>query len=269
MACWGAVFDSHCHLDLPAFDADRAEVLTRARQAGLTGALVPAIRPSTWATLPALRARHANDLPLALAIGVHPQVVPELAPDERAIALDPDALAAAAVAANAVAIGECGLDRGTDDREGQELILRAHVRAARAAGLPLVLHVLRAHDVAPHLLAEERVGEVGGVLHSYSGGAGLVGVYRDLGLCFSLAGPVTWPGARRPAEAGRAIPGELLLVETDAPDQSPASHRGGRCEPAFLPETVAALAALRGVSAGELAAETDRNARRLFRLPGG
>ena len=103
-----------------------------------------------------------------------------------------------------------------------------HIRAARGSRSPLVVHVLRAHDLAPRVLREERAHEVGGVMHSYSGGADLVPVYRDLGFAFSFAGPVTYANARRPLEAVRAVPAELLLVETDAPDQAPAKHRGGR-----------------------------------------
>jgi TatD DNase family protein len=139
---------------------------------------------------------------------------------------------------------------------------RAHVRAAHATGKPLVIHVLRAHDAAPRILREE--GPITGVLHSYSGGAGLVPVYRDLGLAFSFAGPVTYGNARRPLEAARAIPAELLLAETDAPDQAPAAHRGGRSEPAYVASVIAGLATVRGATTAEVAAQTTANARRIF-----
>jgi TatD DNase family protein len=252
------VIDTHCHLDVPAFDADRDEVLARARDAGVTHIVVPAIRPRTWAALVALAARHGE---LAIALGIHPQIVPELEPDE---VLDADAITKAATDAHAIAIGECGLDGATGDRERQEQLLRAHIRAARATGLPLLVHVLRAHDAAPRILREERAHEVGGILHSYSGGEDLVPVYRDLGMCFSFAGPVTYPNARKPVAAARAVPDELLLAETDAPDQAPASHRGQRSEPAFLREIIAGLAAARGTTAEAMAALTTANARRLL-----
>jgi TatD DNase family protein len=201
---------------------------------------------------------------LRAAIGVHPQVVPDLDPDERAIATDPARLAAAAAAAGAVAIGECGLDGGTGERPLQEEILRAHLRAARELGLPLVLHVLRAHDGAAAILRAEGVAAVGGIMHSYSGGAGLVPTYLALGLGISFAGAVTWPGARRPIEAARVVPDDHLMVETDAPDQTPAPHRGARCEPAHLAATVHALALVRGVDAEVVAAFTEANARRIL-----
>ena len=239
------MIDSHCHLDLAAFDADHEAVLARAAAAGVEGILVPAIRPATWDRVRALAGG-----PVRIALGIHPQIVPELAPGERA--LTAEALARAARDAGALAIGECGLDGATGERELQEELLRIHVRAARLAQLPLVVHVLRAHDV-------------GGVMHSYSGGADLVPVYRDLGFAFSFAGPVTYANARRPLEAVRAVPAELLLVETDAPDQAPASHRGGRSEPAFVVEIVAAIAVATGRA--DIAAVTAANARRVLAWP--
>jgi TatD DNase family protein len=253
------VIDSHCHLDIAAFDGDRDAVIARAAAAGVIGMLVPAIRPRTWPALVELVRRHGA---LRCAIGIHPQVVPELAPDELAGDL---ARRIAEAAIDAVAIGECGLDGATGAHDLQETIFRAHIRAARATGKPLVVHVLRAHDRAPKLLREEGAGEVGGVLHSYSGGADLVGVYRDLGFAFSFAGPVTYGNARRPIEAARAIPAELLLAETDAPDQAPAAYRGQRSEPAFVREVVAGLATARGEPLEHTVAVTTANARRLFR----
>jgi TatD DNase family protein len=260
------MIDSHAHLDVAAFDDDRLAAIARATAAGVVGMLIPAIRPRTWPALLALGGAHAA-AGVRVALGVHPQIVPALEADE--VPADPDDLAAALVAAlrgtAAVAVGECGLDGGTAEPGRQDAILRGHVRAARALGLPLLLHVLRAHDRAPRILREERVAEVGGVLHSYSGGAALVPIYADLGLHFSFAGPVTYPGARRPVEAARAVPGDRLLVETDAPDQAPTAHRGHRSEPAYLPEIVAALAAIRGTSVEVVAATTTASARQLFR----
>jgi len=256
------MIDTHCHLDIEAFDSDRAEVLVRARAAGVRGILVPAIRPRTWGPLVELARAHPA---VRIALGIHPQIVPEL--DEAEVPEDLDEALARAVVETGkavVAIGECGLDGATGDMERQEAIFRAHIRAARAVRKPLVIHVLRAHDAAPRILREERASDVGGVLHSYSGGEQLVGVYRDLGMAFSFAGPVTYENARKPIAAARAIPAELLLAETDAPDQAPAAHRGGRSEPAFVADVIAGLASARGVSALEMAALTTANATRLF-----
>ncbi|MDX2089362.1 MAG: TatD family hydrolase [Kofleriaceae bacterium] len=254
------MIDTHCHLDTPAFDADRDAMLARAAAAGVRGMLVPAIRPRTWPALVELAAR-TERVGVRCALGIHPQIVPELAPDELAGDLE-DRLATALTSARAIAVGESGLDGGTGELALQERLFRAHIRVARALELPLVIHVLRAHDAAPRILREE--GPVTGVLHSYSGGAELVPVYRALGLAFSFAGPISYANARRPVEAARGIPPELLLVETDAPDQAPEGHRGGRSEPAFLPAVLAGLAAARGSSVEEMAVLTTANATRIF-----
>ena len=252
------MIDTHCHLDVAAFDADRDAVIARAAAAGVAGMLVPAIRPRTWDRVRALAHRHAA-AGVRHAIGIHPQIVPELDPDELAGDL---AARLAEAAGDACAIGECGLDGGTGAQPLQEQIFRAHVHAARDTGKPLVIHVLRAHDAAPRILRE--AGPVRGVLHSYSGGADLVPVYRDLGLAFSFAGPVTYGNARRPIAAARAVPDALLLAETDAPDQAPHPHRGGRSEPALVAAVIAGLAAARGATTAEIAALTTANARRIF-----
>jgi TatD DNase family protein len=254
------VIDTHCHLDIAAFDADRDQVLARAAATGVTGILVPAIRPSTWRALHDLAGRHPI---LRIALGIHPQVVPAL--DRGVVAQDfTDQLARAIEDSAAIAVGECGLDGATGERDLQEQLFRAHIRAARAVKKPLIIHVVRAHDAAPRILREERAEEVGGVMHSYSGGEHLLPVYRALNLCFSFAGPVTYANARKPVAAARAMPADLLLAETDAPDQAPQPHRGKRCEPAYVAAVIEGLARARNVSAREIAELTTANARRLF-----
>lgn len=249
------MFDTHSHLDVEQFDRDRDEVVARARAAGVEGILVPAIRPATWPGLRALAAKY--DL-VRLAFGIHPQVVPELKPGEA------DDLVDKLIASAGIAIGETGLDGGTGDHDRQEALFRAHIRAARERKLPLIVHVLRAHDVAPRILREEQAHEVGGVMHSYSGGPALVGVYRDLGMAFSFAGPVTYANARKPVEAARLIPDDLLLAETDSPDQAPQTRPRGRSEPAFVADVVAALAQIRQTTPEAMARLTTENARRIF-----
>jgi TatD DNase family protein len=150
--------------------------------------------------------------------------------------------------------------------ERQVAVLEGQLRLARAHRLPVSLHALHA---LPRLrLVLERDGlPFGGVLHSYSGSAEQVAPFAALGLHFAFAGPLTWPGARKPALAARAVAPERLLLETDAPDQTPRPHRG-RCEPAQLVEVAAALAAALGRTPAEVGALTTANARRLF-LSGG
>lgn len=262
------MIDSHCHLDVPRFEGAHAAVIARARAAGVRGMLVPAIRPQTWAPLVALGAAHLAD-GVRLALGLHPQIVPELDAAERALGHG-EALAAAieqvrrAHPGLVVAVGECGLDGGTAEPALQEQLFRGQLRAARALRLPVVVHVLRAHDRAPAILRQERVHEVGGVMHSYSGGPDLVPIYAELGLAFSFAGPVSYPGSRRPVAAARAVPQDLLLAETDAPDQAPVPFRGQRSEPAMVAEVIAALALARGCDRDRLAETTTANAQRVF-----
>ncbi|HEY0253200.1 MAG TPA: TatD family hydrolase, partial [Kofleriaceae bacterium] len=138
------MIDSHCHLDVPAFDHDREAVLARARAAGLEGILVPAIRWDVTLDDPMIR----------IGVGFHPQIVPDLDAAERATT--PEELAEFAKLRHAVAIGECGLDGNTGEPELQEALFRMHIRAARIANLPLVVHVFHAHDRASQILREER-----------------------------------------------------------------------------------------------------------------
>ncbi len=259
------MIDSHCHLDIAAFDLDRAAVVARAQAAGVIGMLVPAIRPATWPTLGTLAGRYEG-AGWRTAFGIHPQIVPSLEIGEFALTTSVDAFCQALVGADRaaqsqgaepmVAVGECGLDGGTAMFERQEQLFRLQLRAARELKLPVVVHVLRAHHRAPAIMREECIDTVGGIMHSYSGGTDLLGVYRDLGMAFSFAGPVTFPGSRRPLGAAMQVPLDLLLVETDAPDQAPVPHRGTRSEPAHVVHTLAAIAAARNIDATELAAIT-------------
>jgi TatD DNase family protein len=258
------VFDTHCHLDQAAFDADRAEVVARARAAGVTDLLVPGVGPDGWAGLLEL----ARTTPgLHAGLGIHPQLLPALSAagdDDRLAALE-----AALGRGGAVAVGECGLD-GPAARAGAPLdrpraVLAGQLERARRFYLPVALHCLRAHDALLDLLERDGLPAAGGVLHSFSGSAEQVAPFARLGLHFAFAGSVTWERARRPLLAARAVPPDRLLLETDAPSQTPRPHHG-RCEPAHLAEIATALAAALGLTPTALDELTSANARRLFRL---
>jgi len=200
-----------------------------------------------------------------VALGIHPQLLPELPEEGDGPSLDRlDGLLAAG---GVVAVGECGLDGPSAPgapMERQVRVLDAHARLARKHGLPLLVHCQRAHPVLDAWLARAELPEAGVVLHSYSGGPARVAGYVARGCHLSFAGPVSWLEARKPVEALRLTPRERLLVETDAPDQAPVPHRGVRNEPAFLARIVEAVAAALGErveATGRLVAE---NARRLF-----
>jgi TatD DNase family protein len=151
--------------------------------------------------------------------------------------------------------------------ERQVAVLAGHLALARKHRLPVMLHALRAHDALLALLERDGLPS-GGVLHSFSGSAEQVAPYARLGLHFAFAGPLTWERARKPVLAARAVARHRLLLETDAPDQTPRPHHG-RNEPAFLPLVAAGLAAALGVAVAEVDEVTSANARRLFRLQQG
>lgn len=262
------MIDTHCHLDAPPFDADRAEVLARARRAGVTDVVIPAVGPARWTALLALVAATPG---LHAGLGIHPQLLPEVEPrdDDRLLAELDAALGRAAPGGRVVCVGECGLDGGSVARgasmDRQVAVLEGQLALARKHGLPVSLHMLRAAEPLLAVLARDGL-PAGGALHSYSGSAEQVAPFARLGLHFAFAGPLTYEKARKPLLAARAVPPDRLLLETDAPDQTPRPHRG-RCEPGFLGEVRDALAAALGTTAAEVDALTTANARSLFRLP--
>src|SRR5262249_43162796 len=144
--------------------------------------------------------------------------------------------------------------------ERQAALFAAQLRLAKQHDLPVILHILRAHEEALKVLAEVGVPNAGGVVHSYSGGAELVPRYLEHGLYLSFSGSVTWHEGGRAARAVEACPRDRLLVETDAPDQTPRTHRPAANEPAFLTDVIHALATIRKEPDSEIAALTHANA---------
>ncbi len=245
------------------FDADRAQVLERAWAAGLKGIVVPAIGPGWWEALLALP---RTDARLQVGLGIHPQLLPELPEAEDDAQLERlDALLAQGVA---VAVGECGLDGPSvpgAPLARQLRVLAGHFALAKKHRLPVLLHCHRLHPAFRDFLEDTPAPEAGVLMHSFSGGVDFAKLYAKKGFHFSFAGPVSYAEARKPLEAVRAIPLERLMAETDAPDQAPHPHRGGRSEPAFLPLVMAGMARARGLPEGELADACTQNARRFFR----
>ena len=253
------MIDTHCHLDVPRFDGDRSDVLTRAWAAGVTGLVIPAIGPTAWEPLLGWPQR---DPRVQVGLGIHPQLLPSLPPgdDERHLALL-DSLSPR----GAIAVGECGLDGPSEAGapiERQLRVLHAHFELAKQHGLPLLVHCYRAHPHLQRYLKDHSIPDAGLLMHSYSGSADLTPFYVKAGCHFSFAGPVSFPEARRPLEALKKIPLERLMGETDAPDQAPHPHRGERSEPSYLPLILDSMATYLGV---ELRERTAENARRFFR----
>ena len=239
------MIDTHCHLDVARFDADRDEVLARAWAAGVTGLVIPAIGPSSWEPLLEWPRREPR---VQVGLGIHPQLLPALDPadDERHLARLDELLGGG----GAIAVGECGLDGPSEPgapMERQVRVLKAHFALARKHHLPLLMHCLRAHPHLQQVLKDEAPVECGILMHSYSGSHELVKFYLKHRCWFSFAGPVTFLEARKPLEALRAVPLDRLMAETDAPDQAPHPHRGERSEPAYVKLIIEAMAAARAV----------------------
>ena len=252
------LIDSHCHLNYAGLVERQEEVLANARARGVAGFLNISTRRSEWGEVIGAAERHAD---VWASVGVHPHEA-DAHPD-----LGAAALVEAAGHPRVIAIGECGLDYYYDksDRAAQRERFGAHIAAARETGLPLVVHTRDAEqDTAEILGAAVREGGVSGVLHCFTGSQGLADTALDLGLFISLSGIVTFKNARELQETAKRIPADRLLVETDAPFLAPVPNRGKTCEPAFVADTAAFVAELRGEAPEALAESTTANFFRLF-----
>lgn len=252
------LIDTHSHIDVGEFEADRAAVVARARSAGVVRQVVPAIDAVGWPRL----ARVCGELPgLHAAYGLHP-VFLDAHRDEHLVALREWL-----VRERPVAIGECGLDYFVEglDAPRQQAIFDAQLRLAREFDLPVIVHARRAVDAV--IASIRRIGGLRGVVHSFSGSRQQAELLWREGFAIGLGGPVTYERASRLRALVADMPIEHLVLETDSPDQPDAMHRGRRNEPARLTHVLATIAALRSESPVSLAAATTRNALRLFGLP--
>jgi TatD DNase family protein len=253
------LIDTHCHLDVEEFDADRPAVLGRARRAGVVAQLIPAIDRAGWPGLLALCRSEAGLYP---ALGLHPVYI------DRHDAADLDNLEAAIDREHPLAVGEIGLDHAVEglDRERQQRFFEAQLAIARNAGLPVVLHVRRAHEDVLRLLRRTRVR--GGIAHAFNGSKELAARYLELGFKLGFGGMLTFERSTRLRQLARELPLEAIVLETDAPDLTVASHQHERNSPEYLPECLAALAEVRGEDPGVVAARTTANARATLGIPG-
>jgi len=253
-----ALIDTHCHLDVSEFDADRAAVLARARAAGVVAQVIPAVQRAGWPFLLELCRTEPDLFP---ALGLHPVYLRQHEDT------DVDALARAVADERPVAIGEIGLDWFVEqiDRTRQQALFERQLLVARDAGLPVILHVRRAHDAALAVLKRIRVR--GGIAHAYSGSLEQAWQYQDLGFRLGFGGMLTFERSTKLRRLARELPLDAIVLETDAPDLTVASHRGERNSPEYLPECLAALAEVRGEDPDSVAARTTANARAVLSLP--
>jgi TatD DNase family protein len=246
------LIDTHCHLDVVEFAADREAVIGRSRAAGLVGIVVPAIRADGWDDLLSV-CDSADDLYPAL--GLHPVYLDQHREE------DLEALERAVAEHRPLAVGEIGLDYYIEDldRTRQQALLEAQLAIAKSAGLPVLLHVRKAHDEMLATLRRIRV--KGGIAHAFNGSLQQAQQYLELGFRLGFGGMLTFARSSRLHRLAAELPGEAIVLETDAPDMTVAAHRGERNSPEYLPDVLQALAEVRGEDPGRLAALTTVNAR--------
>ena len=250
--------DSHCHLDFPELQEDFGAVLRNMREAEVTHALTIS---TTLETFPAVRALARSQPHIWCTAGVHP----DERRDGREVSVDE--LVAMAADPKVVAIGETGLDyyRVEGDTEWQRERFRTHIRAARRAAKPLVIHTRESAADTLRIMAEEGANEVGGVMHCFTETAEVAQAAIELGFAISFSGIVTFKNAQALKQVAREIPLESMLVETDSPYLAPVPHRGKTNQPAFVRHVAEEIARLRETSFEAVAEATTANFFRLFR----
>jgi len=254
--------DTHAHLDMEHFDADRESVIERARVAGLTGIVTVGIDMASSGQAIALAESHPG---IWAAVGIHPQEAGKCRPD------DIEKLAGLATSPGVAAIGEIGLDffRDYAPHAAQLALLERQLELASRLKLPVVIHCRSAeHTLLPLLSAWTGRGGLPspGVIHCFSGNLETAETYLGMGFYISLGGYIGYPSSKELRQVIRSLPLDRLLLETDCPFLPPQSRRGQRNEPAYLVETAGYLAEIKGLGIAEAAAVTTANAVRLFKL---
>lgn len=252
------LIDTHSHIDVPEFAADRGAVIERARAAGVYAQIVPAIEAATFGALDRLCADQSGLFP---AYGLHPMLVAEHRPEHLA------EVRHYLESGKAIAVGECGLDFYIEglDPDTQRHYFIEQLKLAREFGLPVVVHARRSvEEVIAHL---RKFSGLGGVVHSFPGSEEQARQLWKLGFSLGIGGPVTYERANRLRRLVTSMPIEYLLLETDSPDQPDQWQRGKRNEPALMVRVAQVVADLRGTTIDAIAGHTTANATRVFKLP--
>src|SRR5208283_392565 len=251
------MIDTHCHLEMDAFEGDRDDVIKRAREAGLEALLVIGSDFEGNKGAVALAEKHDD---IFAVVGMHPHDAKDFTPAVF------DQISIWSAHRKVVAIGEIALDYHYDysPKGIQRAVFRQQLDFAKEAGLPAVIHSREAKEDTLGTLRDAGIQR--GVMHCFSGDRDMAERALAMGLYISFAGPVTFKNASRLQEIAGIIPDERLLVETDAPYLSPVPLRGRRNEPAFVVQTARYLAELRGVSLEDIDRITTLNAKRLFHI---
>lgn len=246
------LIDTHCHLDAAEFDVDRDEVVAAAAKAGVGVIVVPAVGRENFGAVASLRRNYSG---CVAAYGIHPMYV------NRAREEDLDVLRQLVARDPIVAVGEIGLDRFVEGRDDvrQAFYFTEQLSIARAANLPVLLHVRRAIDQVLKQLRRIRV--PGGIAHAFNGSRQQADEFIKLGFKLGFGGAMTYPRATRIRELAASLPLEAIVLETDAPDIAPEWRSGQRNSPEQLSRIAGLLAELRGISLVAVSAATTANAR--------
>ncbi len=246
------LFDSHCHLYFPQFDADRDAVLARMREKGM-GAVV--IGTDLETSKAGLELAKQHDF-LWASVGLHPNDPEDYDISKyEELAKDP----------KVVAIGECGLAYFRSEKGGQKEKFEKQIALAEKLDKALVVHCRESHDDCLSILQNTAIAKkVPVIMHFFTGSGELAQKYLNLGCYLSFPGPITYTDMYD--DSIRVCPLERMLIETDAPFAAPVPHRGKRNEPAYVERVAAKIAAVKGISADEVAEATVRNASAVFKL---
>ena len=257
------MLNAHLHADRLEFPG---QALARARAAGVSSFVAPSVGPESWQTLSDLQQAHSN---LHVAYGIHPWAAALLDDGQRLDALG--GLREWLKEHPHVALGEMGLDHhpsfAPETHIAQEKCFVAQLAMAHLVNKPIVIHCVRAHGRCLDILRDMGVPAAGGMVHSFTGSLEVAERYLKLGLHLSFSGSLTKKHHKKSRAAASVVPLERVLVETDAPDQTPIGRGNVPNEPAFLSDIVEALAELRGMDPLDVATQTEQTARRLFHLP--
>jgi len=249
--------DSHCHLDFPELADQLDSVFELMRANDVERALCVSV---TLEDFPRVRKLAETYPHLHASVGVHP--------DYEGVAVTAGQLVALANHPRVVAIGETGLDyyRLKGDLEWQRERFRAHIRAARECGKPLIVHTREAADDTLRIMREEGAGEAGGVMHCFTESWEVAEAAMGMGFYISFSGIVTFKNAKALREVARRVPLENMLVETDAPYLAPVPYRGKTNQPGYVRHVAAEIARLKGVTLEQVAEKTTYNYYKLFNL---
>lgn len=249
------LIDTHCHLDLPPLLEQLDQLLNEAYAVGVTQWIVPSVSPDNWLRIADVCVRYPSLRP---AYGIHPKHAAESQPDQMQH-LD-------SIASQGVAIGEIGLDASYGNLELQAALFREQLRIAQRHRLPVLIHCRNAIGRTIEILREEGAAELGGIMHAFSGSVESARDCIKMGFAISLSGTLTRPNAVRPVRLARELSLCDLVIETDAPDLTPASRQPALNRPAWLLDVAMTLADIRGCTLHEIATATSATVQKV--VPG-